>query len=73
MKIPILGTEIDERFFRHRQRSTSLAGIAGGLVAGGLFLYRYYTKGILNWDLFAVLLTIVAVKMVLMGWYFLTE
>jgi len=73
MKIPILGTEIDERFFRHRQRSTSIAGIAGACVAAGLFEYRYFVNGILSWDLVAVLVTIVAVKLALMAWYFLTE
>jgi hypothetical protein len=73
MKIPILGTEIDERFFRHRQRSTSVAGIAGAIVAGGLFFYRYYARGILSWDLFAVVLTIAVVKVALMAWYYITE
>ena len=73
MKIPILGTEIDERFFRHRQRSTSLAGIVGAWVAAGIFVYRYYVQGIWSWDLMAVVLTIGAVKLVLMAWFFLTE
>lgn len=41
MKIPILGIEIDERFFRHRQRSTSFAGLAGAWVAMGIVAYRY--------------------------------
>jgi ABC-type thiamin/hydroxymethylpyrimidine transport system permease subunit len=73
MKIPILGTEIDERFFRHRQRSTSIAGMAGAVVAGGLFFYRYFTQGILSWDLFAVITTLAVVKIALMVWYFLTD
>jgi ABC-type thiamin/hydroxymethylpyrimidine transport system permease subunit len=73
MKVPILGTEIDERFFRHRQRSTSIAGMAGACVAAGLFFYRYFTQGILSWDLFVVVLTLAVVKMTLMVWYFLTE
>jgi hypothetical protein len=37
MNIPILGRAIDERFLNHRLRSTSLAGVTGGLVAGALF------------------------------------
>jgi hypothetical protein len=69
----ILGIEIDERFFRHRQRSTSLGGIAGAWVAAGLFAYRYYVHGIWNWDLLAVVMTMGAVKLALMSWYFLTE
>ena len=73
MKIPILGVEIDERFFRHRQRSTSMAAIAGAWVAAGLLAYRYYAQGIWSWDLFAVLLTLAVVKLALMTWFFLTE
>ena len=73
MKIPILGVEIDERFFRHRQRSTSMAAIVGAWVAAGLLAYRYYAQGIWSWDLFAVLLTLAVVKLALMTWFFLTE
>ena len=73
MRIPILGTEVDERFFRHRQRSTSLAGMAGALMAAGLFAYRYYVNGVFSWDLVVVVCTIGAVKLALMVWYFLTE
>ena len=73
MRIPILGIEIDERFLRHRQRSTSLAGMAGALMAAGLFAYRYFANGVVSWDLVIVVCTIAAVKMVLMAWYFLTE
>lgn len=73
MKIPILGTEIDERFFRHRQRSTSLAGLAGAWVAVGLFAYRYFVDGILNWDLIIVVCAMGAIKLLLMAWFFTTE
>lgn len=73
MKVPILGTEIDERFWRHRQRSTSFAGLAGAWVAAGIFAYRYFAHGIFSWDLVAVVMTMGAVKMALMTWYFLTE
>jgi hypothetical protein len=73
MNIPILGRAIDERFLNHRLRSTSLAGIIGGLVAIGLFAYRYYFKGVWSWDLFAVAATIVAVKLTAMTWYLLTD
>ena len=37
MTIPIIDSLIDERFLTHRLRSTSLAGIIGGLVAIALF------------------------------------
>ena len=73
MKIPILGTVIDERFLNHRLRSTSLAGIIGGVLASGLFAYRYYVNGVWSWDLLAVAATIVAVKLAVMAWYLLTD
>lgn len=73
MKIPILGTLIDERFLNHRLRSTSLAGIIGGLVAVCLFAYRYYFDHLWSWDLFAVAATFVTVKLAVMAWYLLTD
>lgn len=73
MRIPNLGALVDERFLKHRQRSTSLASMIGGMVAVGLFAYRYFIDGIWSWDLLAVALTIVVVKWALMTWYFLTD
>ena len=73
MNIPILGRAIDERFLNHRLRSTSLAGIIGGVAAIGLFAYRYYFNHVWSWDLFAVAATIVAVKLAVMSWYLLTD
>jgi hypothetical protein len=73
MKIPILGVAIDERFLEHRRRSTSLAGVIGGIVAVGLFVYRIWFDHFWSWDLFAVAATIAAVKLVLMAWYVITD
>lgn len=64
---------VDERFFRHRQRSTSIAGVSGGVLTLVLFYYRYYFDHVWSWDLFAVGLTFVTVKLTLMAWYFLTD
>lgn len=64
---------LDERFFAHRQRSTSIAGIAGGLVAIGLFAWRWYGEQRWSWDLFAVVATIVVVKLAVMAWSYLTD
>ena len=69
----ILGNVVDERFFRHRMRSTSYGGMAGVAVAGGLFLYRYYTAHVLSWDLFAVVATMAVVKLGFMAWFYATE
>ena len=73
MNIPFIGKAVDERFLNHRLRSTSLAGVMGGLVAIGLFAYRFYAKHIWSWDLFIVVATIVGVKLAMMTWYLLTD
>jgi hypothetical protein len=73
MNIPFIAKAVDERFLNHRLRSTSLAGVMGGLVAIGLFAYRFYAKHIWSWDLFIVVATIVGVKLAVMTWYLLTD
>jgi hypothetical protein len=73
MNVPILGKLIDERFLQHRLRSTSVAGIAGALLAIGLWAYHYFAQGILNWELFAIATTVAVVKVTLMIWYRLTD
>ena len=69
----VLGKEVDERFLTHRQRSTSIAGIAGGVSALLLFAYRYYVQHRLNWDLLAIAVLIVVLKLALMMWYRFTD
>ena len=69
----ILGKVIDERFLDHRRRSTSAGGIAGALVAVGLFEYRYFVRHVWSWDLLAVVITMVVVKLALMAWYFIKD
>jgi hypothetical protein len=68
-----LSQVIDERFLSHRRRSTSTAGIAGAYVAVGLFWYRYFVEGIWSWDLLAVGMTVAAVKLSLMTWYYVKD
>lgn len=72
MNVPLIG-KIDERFLTHRLRSTSTAGIVGGVVAMGLFAYHYYIDKVWSWDLFAVGATIAVVKVALMTWYRFTD
>ncbi len=69
----ILNRLVDERFLAHRRQSTSTAGIVGGVLAILLFEYRYFVNHIWSWDLLAVGLTIVVVKLALMAWYILTD
>ncbi len=64
---------LDERFLVHRLRSTSLAGVLGGLTAICLFAWRFYVDHVWSWDLFAVAVTIVGVKLAAMAWYRLTD
>jgi hypothetical protein len=64
---------VDERFLEYRRRSTSVAGIAGAVVAWGLFEYRWLFRHVWSWDLVAVLIAIVAVKLGLMAWYYVTK
>ena len=72
MKVPVVGV-IDERFLNHRLQATSLAGVIGGILAALLFGYRFYIDHVWSWDLFAVGITIVSVKMGVMLWYRLTD
>jgi hypothetical protein len=62
----------DERFWSHRRRSTSAAGIASAVLAIVLFEYRYFVDHVWRWDLLAIGITFVVVKLALMTWYYLT-
>lgn len=68
-----LNRMIDERFLAHRRQSTSVAGMIGGGLATLLFGYRYYFDHRWSWDLFAVGMAFVGVKLALMAWYYLTD
>jgi len=71
--VTIFSKVIDERFLMHRRQATSTAGIIGAVLAICLFAYRFYIDHILSWDLLAVGLTFVGVKLALIAWYFLTD
>lgn len=73
MNVPVLGSAIDERFLTHRLRSTSAAGVIGGVVATGLFAYRYYIDHLWSWDLLAVAGTMMVVKLAVLIWYRVTD
>jgi hypothetical protein len=68
-KVPILGKFVDERFLEHRRRSSSLAGILTALLAVVLFEYRFFVDHVWSWDLFAVAVTFVVIKMSMFAWY----
>jgi hypothetical protein len=64
---------LDERFYAHRRRSTSAAGIVSTVLAVVLFEYRFLRFHVWDWNLLAVGLTFVAIKLALMTWYYLTD
>jgi len=68
-RIPILGKFVDERFLDHRRRSSSQAGIFCAVLAVCLFEYRYFVGHVWDWDLFALALLFVAIKMSLFTFY----
>jgi hypothetical protein len=69
----ILRRFVDERFLRHRLQSTSIAGMAAAALSILLFYYRHLFDHVWSWDLLAVGVTFVAIKLGLMTWYFLTD
>ena len=73
MKLPVLGWTIDERFFMHRLRSTSIGGMAAVVVAGALFFYDLLLRHDIRWDLFAVIATAAVVKLSVLAWYRFTD
>ena len=68
MKLPIVGT-LDERFFMHRLRSTSIGGLAAVVVAAAIFFYQLLGSRVIRWDLFAIVATAAIVKISVLIWY----
>jgi hypothetical protein len=68
-RVPILGRFVDERFLEHRRRSSSNAGIATCVATVCLFEYRRFRDHVWSWDLLALALIFLAMKMGLFTWY----
>jgi hypothetical protein len=68
-RIPVLRRFVDERFFEHRRRSSSIAGIVAACLAVALFEYRFFWDHIWSWDLFALAISFVVIKMSLFTWF----
>jgi len=71
--VAILNRLVDERFWTHRQRSTSVAGIITAVTAICLFYYRFLHDHVFSWDLLAIGLLFVVVKIGLLTYYTLTD
>jgi hypothetical protein len=68
-----LNRVVDERFLAHRRQSTSFAGIVAAVLAVGLFEWRYFVNHHWDWDLLAIALTFVGIKLALMAFYYITD
>jgi hypothetical protein len=64
---------LDERFWEHRRRSTSIAGICCAVYALLLFEYHMLFGEGPRWDLFAVAVVFATVKIGLMVRYSLSN
>lgn len=64
---------IDERFLRHRLKSTSMAGMVATAVALVLFAYHAWFDHVFRWELLAIGVVNVIVKFSLMAWYHYTD
>ena len=67
-RVPILGT-LDERFWMHRLRSTSIGGLCAVVVAAAFFFYQLLGQHLIRWDLFAVVFTAAIVKIAVLIYY----
>ena len=68
-RVPFLGQFVDERFLDHRRRASSFAGIVAAILALVLFEYRFWRYGVWDWDLCAVVVVFVVLKMTMFFWY----
>lgn len=68
-RVPFLGQFVDERFLDHRRRASSVAGIVTAVLACVVFEYRLLRYSVFSWDLAAVVLVFVVLKMSLFFWY----
>jgi len=69
----ILGRLVDERFLEHRRRSTSVAGMVAAALSLLLFEFHLLVHHQYRWELFAVGVTFVAVKLAILLFYRLTD
>ncbi|MEO8431129.1 MAG: hypothetical protein ABI592_06430 [Acidobacteriota bacterium] len=67
--MPRLPAFVDERFLDHRRRSLSAGGLAGVMVAMGLFLYHLIHDHVMSRDLLAVGIVAVIVKYAVLVWH----
>jgi hypothetical protein len=60
---------LDERYFLHRYKATSHAGIVMAVLVAGFFLYQHLHDNIFRWDLLIPLIAGVVTKLIAMVYY----
>jgi hypothetical protein len=64
-----MSTILDERYFLHRCKATSHAGIVMAVLVAAFFLYGRLHDQVFRWDLFIPLLAGALTKVVAMVYY----
>jgi hypothetical protein len=64
---------LDERYFLHRYKATSHAGVLMAVLMGGVFLYSQLHDRVYRWDLAAILAAGAVTKLVAMIYYRRTD
>ena len=68
-----MSTILDERYFLHRYKATSHAGIVMAVLVAGFLLYGRLHDHVFRWDLFVPLLGGALTKVVAMVYYRRTD
>lgn len=63
------GRALDERYLLHRYKSTSHAGVVGGLALCGYFLYGQFAHDVLRYEFLAIAGLMALVKIVCLIWF----
>lgn len=68
-----MGKILDERYFQHRYKATSHAGVVMAVLMGGVFLYSQLHDQIFRWDLVAIMVAGAITKLIAMVYYRRTD
>lgn len=68
-----MGKILDERYFLHRYKATSLAGVVMAVLMGGVFLYSQLHDQVIRWDLAAIMAAGAFTKVIAMIYYRRTD
>ena len=64
---------MDERYFLHRYKASSHAGVVGGVLMGGWFLYEHLANGHLRWDIAVIMGAMALTKLGFLFYYRQTD